>query len=164
MMRRGKNYQSACKPGSVWGPLLFPASLPAAAIRLGAALLRPSSNHPGGGPENCPRSNPRDFVLPRSTPSLWPPLFGLAPGGVYLDPRRCRRSGALLPHRFTLTALSLHPYGHVPWEAVSFLWHCPWGRPRWPLATTVFPWSPDFPPLDGDDRARPSSSGRPADW
>jgi hypothetical protein len=30
--------------------------------------------------------------------------------------------------------------------AVYFLWHFPWGRPRRPLAGTVFPWSPDFPP------------------
>ncbi len=46
--------------------------------------------------------------------------------------------GALLPHRFTLTA-------GKP-EAVCFLWHYPWGHPRRPLAGTVFPWSPDFPP------------------
>ena len=29
--------------------------------------------------------------------------------------------------------------------AVSFLLHCPWGRPRRPLAGTVVLWSPDFP-------------------
>ena len=43
-------------------------------------------------------------------------------------------------------------------RAVCFLWHCPWGRPRRPLAGTVFPWSPDFPPSSRDN------SGRPAVW
>jgi len=31
------------------------------------------------------------------------PLFGLAPGGVYLAPAVTGRTGELLPHRFTLT-------------------------------------------------------------
>jgi len=31
------------------------------------------------------------------------PLFGLAPGGVYQASPVTRRTGALLPHRFTLT-------------------------------------------------------------
>ena len=53
---------------------------------------------------------------------------------------RCRRRGALLPHRFTLACTS------CPAPAVSSLWHFPWGRPRRPLAATVDPWSPDFPP------------------
>src|SRR3569623_3624502 len=30
-------------------------------------------------------------------------------------------------------------------RAVCSLWHFPWGRPRRPLAVTVFRWSPDFP-------------------
>jgi hypothetical protein len=37
-----------------------------------------------------------------------------------------------------------------------FLWHFPWGRPRRPLAGTVFPWSPDFPRPACDGEARPS--------
>ena len=37
------------------------------------------------------------------------PLFGLAPGGVYLATRCCQRRGALLPHLFTLAcALAGH--------------------------------------------------------
>ena len=44
--------------------------------------------------------------------------------------------------------------------AVCFLWHFPWGRPRRPLAGTVFPWSPDFPL----PRVKPGNSGRPAVW
>src|SRR5262245_37045966 len=53
---------------------------------------------------------------------------------------RCRQRGALLPHRFTLALAG------CPAPAVSSLWHFPWGRPRRPLAATVDPWSPDFPP------------------
>ena len=53
---------------------------------------------------------------------------------------RCRLRGALLPHPFTLTR---GPGG--PKQAVCFLWHFPWGRPRRALPGTVFPWSPDFP-------------------
>jgi hypothetical protein len=49
----------------------------------------------------------------------------------------CQDRGALLPHPFTLTS---EP------EAVCFLWHCPWGRPRRRLSGTVLPRSPDFPP------------------
>ena len=51
---------------------------------------------------------------------------------------RYRPRGALLPHLFTLTP-------GKP-EAVRFLWHFPWGRPRRTLSGAVFPWSPDFPP------------------
>ncbi len=69
---------------------------------------------------------------------------------------RCRRRGALLPHPFTLTG------GHVRRRApaVCSLWHFPWGRPRRALPGTVFPWSPDFPPL-GPEGTR---SGHPAVW
>jgi len=43
--------------------------------------------------------------LPGSSdgPSSITPLFGLAPGGVYQASPVARRTGALLPHRFTLT-------------------------------------------------------------
>ncbi len=36
-----------------------------------------------------------------------PPLFGLAPGGVYRAEAVTRPAGELLPHRFTLTATAL---------------------------------------------------------
>ena len=42
---------------------------------------------------------------------------------------RHRRSGALLPHRFTLAA-------GCP-TAVWFLWHFPAGHPDWPLTSTL---------------------------
>jgi len=61
--------------------------------------------------------------------NLRAPLFGLAPGGVYLATPVTRDTGELLPRLFTLTA-------GTP-AAVSFLWHFPWGRPRSPLATTL---------------------------
>ena len=63
--------------------------------------------------------------------------------------RRCRRRGALLPHRFTLAARSVSRGG----PAVYFLWHYPWGRPRRGLPGTAPPWSPDFPlPARGGER------------
>ena len=52
-------------------------------------------------------------------------------------------------------------------SAVCFLWHFPWGYPRRPLAATVSPWSPDFPPpilLEWTTVVRNSGSGRPAGW
>ncbi len=49
----------------------------------------------------------------------------------------CHARGGLLPHPFTLTRHEA--------QAVFFLWHFPWGRPRRTLSGTVFPWSPDFP-------------------
>ena len=73
-------------------------------------------------------------------------------------PRRARRPYlVLLPVGFTLPATLppprcalTAPFHPCPEPegclAVSSLWHCPWGRPRRPLAATVHPWSPDFPP------------------
>jgi len=56
-------------------------------------------------------------------------LSGLAPGGVCLAVPVARRTGGLLPHRFTLAA------GEP--EAVCSLWHCPAGHPGWVLPTTL---------------------------
>src|SRR4051812_3160271 len=78
-----------------------------------------------------------------------PPLFGLAPGGVYHAAAvtgsavRSYRTLSTLPHRNAVDC---------------FLWHFPWGRPRRPLTGTVIPWSPDFPPLAC------ASGGRPTLW
>ncbi len=68
--------------------------------------------------------------------------------------RRCRRRGALLPHRFTLAGRPVFRGG----PAVYFLWHFPWGRPRRALPGTVPPWSPDFP------LSPEGESGHPAVW
>ncbi len=53
-----------------------------------------------------------------------------------------RPYSVLLPVGFTLPPSLPRPRC----AAVCFLLHYPWGRPRRPLAGTVFPWSPDFPP------------------
>ncbi|VTR65143.1 conserved hypothetical protein [Desulfosarcina cetonica] len=76
---------AARKPNSV-PPDGYPAP-GATIIPLGCRLPDTSSDLPGSsdGP-------------PSSTP-----LFGLAPGGVYPASPVTRRTGALLPHRFTLT-------------------------------------------------------------
>ena len=113
-------------------------------IPLGRALQRASRDQPGrrGG-------KPLYLAAP-------PPLFGLAPGGVYPAApvargavRSCRTVSPLPAGR--LAALA---------RAVCFLWHFPWGRPRRPLAGTVFPWSPDFPlqvpRVKPGDKQRPS--------
>src|SRR4051812_44713904 len=78
-----------------------------------------------------------------------PPLFGLAPGGVY--------------HAAAVTGSAVRSYRTLStWphrrRVDSFLWHFPWGRPRRPLTGTVVPWSPDFP------RPACASRGRPTLW
>ena len=132
--------QTACKPGSVRIP-----GCPgmrddhSSGTRLAARLTRPT------------RAARAEMPLCLAAP---PPLFGLAPGGVYPAApvargavRSCRTVSPLPAGR--LAALA---------RAVCFLWHFPWGRPRRPLAGTVFPWSPDFP-------LTPCGiSGRPAVW
>jgi hypothetical protein len=85
-------------------------------------------------------------------------LFGLAPGGVC---RAAAVAGSAVRSYRTVSPLPLQaPAEAGPGRAVCFLWHCPWGRPRRALPGTVFPWSPDFPPL----RACARSSDRPAVW
>jgi hypothetical protein len=66
-----------------------------------------------------------------------PPLFGLAPGGV------CRAAPVARTAVRSYRTLSPLPRKS---EAVCFLWHYPWGRPRRRLSGTVLPRSPDFPP------------------
>src|SRR6266404_7287207 len=93
-------------------------------ISLGRRLPGASSGHT------------REHHAGRASPALASRLallFGLAPGGVYRADPVTRVAGALLPHRFTLTTRSAVAGGLV---AVSFLWHCPWGCPPWPLAST----------------------------
>ena len=74
-------------------------------------------------------------------------LFGLAPGGVYQAPGVTTGTGALLPHRFTLTegkyeaaCRSSPSHGGLFSVALSL------GSP--PLDVIQHPalWSPDFPP------------------
>ena len=56
-------------------------------------------------------------------------LFGLAPGGVYRADPVTRAAGELLPHRFTLTARRERRF--------AFCGTDPWGRPPWPLTSTL---------------------------
>jgi hypothetical protein len=109
----------------------------------------PHATNPGGGTGTSLRlSRYRDIAAaPIRSCSRW---------GLPCHPC-CQGRGALLPHRFALArgAGPLTPASLA--QAVCFLWHCPWGRPRRPLAGTVFPWSPDFPPPAGLPRQqRPS--------
>jgi hypothetical protein len=102
------------------------------AIPLGRRLPAASRDLPGRGPETA---------LARGCPWAARPYSVLLPVGFSLP--------VPLPvPRCALTA-PFHPCparGRTPGRAVSFLWHCPWGRPRRALPGTVFPWSPDFPP------------------
>ena len=84
----------------------------------------------------------------RSAGSIDPPLFGLAPGGVY-QASVSRRSWWSLTPPFQLScALS---------EGFSFLWHFPYLINETVAASNHLAlWSPDFPPQNcwGDHPAR----------
>ena len=128
----------ACKPGSV--PRVAADGRP---FLWDAHRCAPHATYPDGYPET-------DDV---------PSLFGLAPGGAC--PAAFVAEDAVRSYRTisTLLAFALSGFGAAgllrlaaPQQhllrrrAVSFLWRYPWGRPRRPLAGTVSPWSPDFPP------------------
>ena len=136
--------QPAYKPGSVW------RTPPRRPFIWGAACAAPRATNPGGGRDRAwnARSEPRTSrAAPIRSCSRWGLPCRL----------RCRRRGALLPHRFTLAVAG------CPARAVSSLWHFPWGHPRRPLAATANPWSPDFPPPRAYGRKAGSrGSGRPA--
>ena len=80
-------------------------------------------------------------------------LRGLAPGGVCRAAAVACGAGGLLPHRFTLT-------GRVARQAVCSLWHCPAGRPGWPLATALLCGARTFLdlPVPQEYRGRPVGS------
>ena len=103
------------------------------------------------------RPDPPRFPVERHAAPIW----SCSRWGLPCQ-RRYRRCGALLPHRFTLAWAA--PVARLDPSAVSFLWHCPWGRPRRPLAATVHPWSPDFPPpaRDCQNADAPAAAVRPA--
>ena len=100
-----------------------------------------SSNQPG-------RSGPKPTRRQVREPARMPPLFGLAPGGVYHAAAVAGARGALLPHPFTLAA------GPNPkaWQPVSgllsvalSLTQSPKTPRRRALPATLVSWSPDFP-------------------
>ena len=105
-------------------------------IHLGPLSPAASSDLPGS-PRGRRFRNPEGYPS-RSTNT---PLFGLAPGGVYLAAVCCHPRGALLPHHFTLTA------GTRP-EAVSFLLHFPWTRVPQALPGTLPAGARTFLPLN----------------
>ncbi len=92
---------------------------------------------------------------PRSLTAPATPIRSCSRWGLPCRPCHQGR-GALLPHHFTLT---LDPTVSHGGPGGMFLWHFPWGRPRRPLAGTVFPWSPDFPP----PRSPAAAAARPPD-
>ena len=136
----GNGCQTACKPGSVRAvsgtrrPFLWDAPCDA-----------PLATNPGDGAE--PPLRPPVV----SHGSRRPPLFGLAPDGVC--PAAAVTRSAVRSYR-TVSPLPAMTSRSV--QAVCFLWHFPWGRPRRPLAGIVVPWSPDFPPTGCYPRQRPS--------
>ena len=142
-----KKRQTACKPGSVRH--LTKRDDHSSGTHLTMRLTRPT--------RTAGRERPRDHHRFAALISQ-PPLFGLAPGGVYRTTpvargvvRSCRTVSPLPAGSAGLRRRDLA-------RAVCFLWHCPWGRPRRRLAGTVFPWSPDFPPPRGlPPQQRPSS-------
>ena len=135
-----KRAQTACKPGPV--PALKSDGWP---FVWDVRCRTPRATYPGGGAETRLPATPK-------SPGR-PPLFGLAPGGVY---HAVPVAGDAVRSYRTLSPL---PAGRKAAPAVCFLWHFPWGRPRRALPGTVLPWSPDFPPPTGFPRCegRPSS-------
>ena len=138
-----RSYQPACKPGSVWSP-----KAPRRPFVWGGHCWTPRATNPDGGPGSGLGAG-----------------VAAAPGHPYL---------VLLPVGFTVPlplpvarcALTApfhpcRPRTEIRGLAVCSLLHCPWGHPRRPLAATVLPWSPDFPPPSAGReprfRQRPSS-------
>ncbi len=139
----GPRRQTAYKPGSV--PVTPRPAWRGMTIHLGRPLPDASRDPPGR------TARKHAYPVQRGAP----PLLGLAPGGV------CPAAGVAASAVRSYRTLSPLPAGSdrilvlaEPVRAVSFLWHFPWGCPRRVLPGTVFPWSPDFPPL--------GRSGKPA--
>jgi hypothetical protein len=123
----------------------------ATAIHLGRGSLRASSNQPGRRPGS--RLAPRLACAPCRPYSVLLPVGFAVP--LPLPVARCALTTPFHPCRSAFK----------PAAAVCFLWHFPWGYPRRPLAATVDPWSPDFPPPSVlAARATKLGSGRPASW
>jgi hypothetical protein len=123
------------------------------AIPLGRALLRSSSDLPGGpsapsrhAPAHSRGSAEKTALQPEWAGSL--PIWSCSVWGLPC-PRDHSRGGALLPHLFTLTDAP----APGPAKAVSFLWHFPSTG-----LDASFPdvirhtalWSSDFPPSSLD--------------
>lgn len=129
----------ACKPGSV----------PAQA----------GDDHSSRTPVSGRLARPTRAAVRKQTSRRYagvPPLFGLAPGGV------CRAivvTGDAVRSYRTISPLPPRP-GLDLGLAVSFLWHFPWGYPRWVLPTTLPCGVRTFLPDRGSER--PPSPLRPS--
>jgi hypothetical protein len=144
---RQEKCQTACKPGSVRPSMGRDDH--SSGTHLTMRLTRPT--------RTAGRERPRNYhgILNRDITAA--PIRSCSRWGLPCRPC-CQARGALLPHRFALArGTGLLARTDLA-RAVCFLWHCPWGRPRRPLAGTVFPWSPDFPPPTGLPHRQRSSS------
>jgi hypothetical protein len=144
--RRGK-CQTACKPGSV--RLSTRQDDHSSGTHLTMRLTRPT--------RAAGRKHPRNYHVFCNRDITAAPIRSCSRWGLPCRPC-CQRRGALLPHRFALARGTGLLTPACLAQAVCFLWHYPWGRPRRPLAGTVFPWSPDFPLPTGLPRPQRSSS------
>ncbi len=109
--------------------ILWPRFPAVVVIYLGRPLPTGSSGLPGTFTftSMANRVDSQPEVTPAS-PHIWPcRRWGLPCRSGHPD------RGELLPRHFTLT----DPRSEDRVPAVSFLWHFPEGRPRWPLATTA---------------------------
>jgi hypothetical protein len=145
---RGRKNLAGARRGFRRAPLVFSRSVSrvldgmrttsayVTAIPLGRRLPGASSNLPGRPDlDTDPEALRACARKPRAVPIRSCSRWGLP------CRRRCRRRGALLPHRFTLAAAVTQRTA-----AVCSLWHFPWTRARRMLSGTVCPRSPDFPP------------------
>ena len=115
--------QSACKPGSVWR--LAPPRRP---FIWDVDHSTPRATNPGGGVDHARAAQVAPHRTCRPYSVLLPVGFAV-PLAVAGSAVRSYRTVSPLPART---------------QAVCFLWHCPWGRPRRPLAATADPGARTF--------------------
>ncbi len=157
-----------CKPSSVSRPRVFCRRQKrgrAVAIYLGLPLPTGSSDLPAGRAVSLAahtRARYGRIFGPVFYTGSASQLLGLAGGGVY--PAGDVTAAAVRSYR-TISPLPV-PQKLEP-SAVYFLWHFPWGRPRWPLAITVpFPARTFLPRfcLRQKTRGRPPNPLFPIDY
>ena len=137
--RAPSTYQPACKPGSVGRGLHK--------TRVNALLLAARDGHSSGTPVARRLQQPTRTAGPghRSRDcSRAAPIRSCSRWGLPCR-FRCRKRGALLPHRFTL-AVTLAGSGGLVSVALSLEFPAlARGFFRRTLSGTACPWSPDFP-------------------
>jgi hypothetical protein len=130
--------ERACKPGSVTRASKGPARVDGhfSWTPVARRLQQPTRAPSRAGPARAPQSGANA-------------LLGLAPGGVCRASRVAPAAGALLPHRFTLTAVAKR---RGPIACRGGLLSVALSRALRPVGVTDHPvlWSPDFPPAARD--------------